>query len=175
MMTVEILHSQNPARENLVCMRPVDVPGQIFSDQTGRLLRVSIRGNISVMVLYDCDSNVILTEPLKNNTASDLVRAQTRLAHYLLDHGLKPTALYIDNKCPKALKRFPRANSIDFQLCPPNEHHNNQAEKSMNTWKCHFLTGISGVDPNFSLHLWCRLLHRATQTLNLLHRSRINP
>ena len=58
------------------------------------------------MVLYDYDSNAILTEPLKNNTTSELVRSQTRLTIYLLDRCLKPTALRIDNECPKALKRF---------------------------------------------------------------------
>ena len=62
------------------------------------------------MVLYDYYSNSILTEPLKHNTASELVRAQTRITQYLLDRGLKPTALCIDNKCPEALKRFTRAN-----------------------------------------------------------------
>ena len=127
------------------------------------------------MVLYDYASNAILTEPLKNNTNPELVRSQTRMTQYLLDRGLNPTTLHIDNKCPEALKRFFRANIIEFQLCPPNDHHTNQAEKAINTWKCHFLAGLSEVDPNFPLHLWCHLLHQATQTLKLLRRSRINP
>ena len=101
--------------------------------------------------------------------------AQTRLTQYLLDRGLKPTALHIDNECPEALKLFPRANSIYFQLCPPNNHHTNQAEKSIDTWKCHFFAGLNGVDPNFPLRLWFRLFPQATQTLNLLRRSQINP
>ena len=41
-------------------------------------------------------------------------------------------------------------------------------------WKFHFLAGISGVYLNLPLHLWCCLLPQATQTLNLLCRSRIN-
>ena len=97
-MTAGILHTENPARENPVCMRPVEVSGQIFSDQTGRFPRVSSRRNRSVMVLYDYGSNAILTEPLKNNTTPELVRAQTRLTQYLLDCVLKPTALRIDNE-----------------------------------------------------------------------------
>ena len=79
-------------------MQPVEVSGQIFSDQTRIFPRVSSRGNKSVMVLYDYDINVILTEHLKNNTTPELVRAQTRLIQYLLDRGLKPYALRIDNK-----------------------------------------------------------------------------
>ena len=46
---------------------------------------------------------------------------------------------------------------------------------AINTWKCHFLAGLSGVDPNLPLHIWCRLLSQTTQTLNLLRISRINP
>ena len=79
------------------------------------------------MVLYDYGRNAIPTKPLKNNTTSKLVREQTRLTQYLLDRGLNPTALHIDNDFPEALKRFSRANSIDFQLCPPSNHHTNQA------------------------------------------------
>ena len=51
----------------------------------------------------------------------------------------------------------------------------NQADKEIDTWKCHFLAGLSGVEPSFPMHLWCRLLPQATQNLNLLQRSGINP
>ena len=74
MMTSGILHSENPAQENLVCMWPVDVSGDIFSDQTGRFPIFSSSGDRTVMVLYDYNSNAILTKPLKNNTTSELVR-----------------------------------------------------------------------------------------------------
>ena len=50
------------------------------------------------MVLYHYDSNAILTKPLKNNKTQELVREQTLLIQYLLDQGLKPFSLYIDNK-----------------------------------------------------------------------------
>ena len=153
MMTTGILQAENPAQEKLVCMLPVDVSGQIFTDQTGRFPRVSSRGNRSVMVLFDYDRNAILTKPLKNTTTSELVIAQTRLTQYLLDRGLKPKALCIKNKCPEALQSFLRSNSIDFQLFPPNDHRTNQAEKAIDTWKCHFLADLSGVDPNPPLHL----------------------
>ena len=96
------------------------------------------------------------------------------MIQYLLDQGFKPSDLHIDNKCPKAPKHFLREKSVDFQLLPPNNILANQEDKSIETWKCHFLAGHSGVYPNIPLHIWCRLLTQATQTLNLLHRSRIN-
>ena len=87
---------------------------------------------------------------------------------------MKPSALRIDNECPKAFQIFLRANSIDFYLILPNNPRINQANKAIDTWKFYFLAGVSGVDPNVPMHLWCRLLPQATQTLNLLHRSQIN-
>ena len=66
-MTAKILYTENPAQENLVCMRPVEVSGHIFSDQTGIFPRVSSKGNRSVMVLYDYDINAILTKTIKKH------------------------------------------------------------------------------------------------------------
>ena len=91
-----ILHTENPAQENLVCMRPVEVSGHIFSDQTGIFPRVSSKGNRSVMVLYDYDINAILNKTIKNTTPM-LVRVQTWLIQSLLNRGLKPSVLRIDN------------------------------------------------------------------------------
>ena len=93
-----------------------------------------------MIVLYDYVSNAILTKPLKNNTTPELVRAQTWLMQYLLDRGIKTTALQIENDSPEALKTFFRSNIVDVQLCPQNKHRTNQAEKAINTWKCHFLS-----------------------------------
>ena len=116
------------------------------------------------MVLYKYDSNAILTEPLKNHTTQELVRSQIWLIQYLIDQGLKPSARRIENECPEAIQNFFRANSVDFHLCPPNNHHSNQSEKAIDIWKCHLLAGISGVNPNFPMHLWCRLLRQSTLT-----------
>ena len=67
MMTAGILQVENPAQENLVCMQTVDVSGQIFTDQTDRFPLFSSRGNRSVIVLYEYNSNAILTKPLKKH------------------------------------------------------------------------------------------------------------
>ena len=60
-------------------------------------------------------------------------------------------------------------------MCPPNNHLTNQAEKAIDTWECQFLAGLRGVDPKSPLNLWWGLLPQATETLNILHRSWINP
>jgi hypothetical protein len=45
--------------------------GQIYTDQTGRFLVVSSKGNKYIMVLYDYDSNEILPKPIKDRTSPE--------------------------------------------------------------------------------------------------------
>ena len=130
---------------------------------------------MSVTVLHYYDSNSILTETLKNHTNQELVRDQTYMIQYLLDQGMKPSALHIDNECPKALLSFFRAHSVNVHICPPNDHHTNQPEKAIDTRKCYFPAGINGLNPIITMHLWCCLLPWSTQTLKLLRRSWIKP
>ena len=112
-----------------------------------------MRGNMSVMLFHDYYSNTILNNPFKNHTTQELVRAQMRLIQYLLDRVLKPSSLRIEKEFPKALQSFFRENSVHFQLCQPKKHRTNQAEKAIDTCKCHFLSGLSGVDPNVFMHM----------------------
>jgi hypothetical protein len=58
---------------------------------------------------------------------------------------------------------------------PPHCHRRNAAELAIRTFKEHFVTGLSSVDPSFPLHLWDRLLPQAEITLNLLRTSRLHP
>ncbi len=151
------------------------VTGQIFTDQTGRFPVVSSKGNKYVMVLYDYDSNAILAEPIKSRHQAELVRAYQKMHTYLTERGLKPRLQKLDNECPEALKQFMRAEDINFQLVPPYDHRQNSAERAIGTWKDHFVAGLASLDPNFPMHLWCRLIPQCNQTLNLLRQSRLNP
>lgn len=57
--------------------------GKIYTDQTRRFPVTSSRGNQYVLVLYDYDTNAILTEPLKNRTGGKILRAYQHLHSYL--------------------------------------------------------------------------------------------
>lgn len=56
--------------------------GQVYTDRTGRFPAISARGNQYVMVLYDYDSNAILTEPMSSRHERELVRAYTSCTPY---------------------------------------------------------------------------------------------
>jgi hypothetical protein len=73
------------------------------------------------------------------------------------------------------LKNFFTTNDVEYQLVPPHCHRRNAAERAILTFKEHFVTGLSSIDPTFPLHLWDRLLPQAEITLNLLRTSRLHP
>ena len=54
-------------------------------------------------------------------------------------------------------------------------HHNNPAERSIQTWKDHFLAGLASIHPDFPMTKWDRLINQCNITLNLLRASRIHP
>ena len=72
-------------------------------------------------------------------------------------------------------KKFLRKSSVKFQLVPPYLHHTKAAERAIQTYKDHLITGLSSCDPTPSLHLWDRLIQHATLTLNPIRPSRLNP
>jgi hypothetical protein len=73
------------------------------------------------------------------------------------------------------LKHFFTTNDIEYQLVPSRCHRRNAAERAIQTFKEHFVAGLSSVDPTFPLHLWDILLPQAEITLNLLRTSRLHP
>jgi hypothetical protein len=165
-------HSQ---RTHCLFMAAAPITGLIFSDQTGRFPVTSSRGHNYLMIGYDHDSNAILAEPMKNRSAAELVRAYQQIHDTLTSRGLRPQAQRLDNEAPGPLQQFLRDAHVDFQLAPPHVHRRNAAERAIQTFKNHFVAGLSSTDEQFPLHLWDRLLPQALLTLNLLRTSRINP
>ena len=51
-------------------------------------------------------------------------------------------------------------------------HLINPTERSIRTFKNHFIAGISSTDPNFLIQEWCQLLPQAEILLNMLRSSR---
>ena len=82
----------------------------------------------------------------------------------------------MDNECPLVVKEYIiNAKNMQLLLVPPYMHRVNAAEKAIDSYKNHFISGLATLHPDFPLHLWCRLIPLASTTLNLLRPSRINP
>jgi hypothetical protein len=149
--------------------------GQIYTDQTGRFPVVSIKGNKYIMILYDYDSNAILAQPIKDQTASELLEAFQGLEQELVARGLKPKMMKLDNEASKLLKTYLRQQDITLQVVPPYSHRRNSAERAIISFKDHLISGLCSTGKSFPIHLLDRLLPQAVITLNMLRTSRINP
>lgn len=80
-------------------MLPATELRKSYSDQTGRFLVQSSRGYQYVMILYDYDSNVILSKPLKRCQASELTTAWTKLHEKLRSNCVAQELQILDNEC----------------------------------------------------------------------------
>ena len=149
--------------------------GKIYTDQTGRFPQLSRKGTKYIMIIYVYDANAILTVGLKSRMAGELVKGYQSIYQYLQTKGYKPQVHWLDNECPKEIKAFNTTNDTKYQLTPPHMHRINVTERAICTFKKHFKTILSGTDPAFPMHLWCRLLKQATLTLNMLRLCCQNP
>jgi hypothetical protein len=80
----------------------------------------------------------------------------------------------MDNEASAEYKKTIRKN-CNIQLVPPNNHEQNLTERAIQTFKCHLKAILVGVDNNFPVRLWDKLLPQAILTLNLLHQSNTVP
>ena len=82
----------------------------------------------------------------------------------------------MDNECSKVIKTFiENENNVTLQFVEPHEHRVNAAERSIQTFKNHFVSGLCTVNKLFPMQLWCELLQQAEISINLLQSSRKNP
>jgi hypothetical protein len=119
-------------RTNWVFMQPIQVTGQIYSDQTGCFPTTSSHSNKYIMIVYDYDSNAILAEPITSRTKAELLHAYTKLHTYLCDRGLKPILQRLDSEAPGKLRHFMTDHDVSFQLVPPHTHCRNGRRRESN-------------------------------------------
>ena len=56
------------------CFAAIEETGKVYTDQTGRFTVRSSAGNQYILVLYDYDSNAILTEAIKTRQGHELLK-----------------------------------------------------------------------------------------------------
>ena len=169
----EIVRKNN--RTNYTYPHCIEITGQIHSDQTGQFLVPSISGNKYVFILYDYDSNFIHAEPIPSRSKHQILKAFNKITSKLSSRGLKPRLQRMDNEASQLLLDQMDEDNIDYQLTPAGLHRRNSAEKAVQTFKNHFISGLCSTNPTFPLNIWDKLIPQAVITLNLLRSSRINP
>ena len=120
-----------------------------YSDQTGKFIIQSSRGNNYIFILYYYDSNSILSIPIKNRQAKSIDDAWKICYIRLKNNGHAPDLHLLDNECSDLLKSSFRKQNIAFQRVPPHTHCRNAVERAIQTWKNHFLFKLATCDPHY--------------------------
>jgi len=164
----------NGTRKNDIYIKPIPLSGLLCTDQTGAFPMASSKGNRYIMVAHHFDTNAIMVQPLPSRSQTHLVTAFKSIYSRLCEANHIPTTIRLDNEAPTSLKKFFKKEHLTFQLTPPHNHRRNYAEKAIGVFKDHFISGLCSLHPSFPLHLWCRLLPQAEDSLNMLRTSNIN-
>ena len=120
------------------------------------------------------DSDAAISEPMKNRTAKEMIRAYLVLVEQLHRAGFAPKKHILDNECSEELKEVIQG-ICRLQLVPPGSHRANIAEVTIKAFKQHFLSILAGTAPDFPLSFWDELLPQTTKTLNILRQSNATP
>ena len=127
------------------------------------------------MVVYDYDSNAILTMLLKSKLAANHLQAITNIYLFLNSKGIFPKMHIKDKEFSNIVKNYIKTlKHIELLLVPPYSYQANMVEKAIHIFKNHFVTSLATMHPSFPLYLWCHLLPLAITTLNLLCPSHVN-
>ena len=143
-----------------------------YSNQTGCVPFMSSLGNDYMFIMYDYDTNIILEKAIASRQAKNITDVCLKWYDILKRSGHASTLHILNNKCSNNMKAAFDKNSVTFQAVPPYVHGHNAAKRAIQTWKSHFLVGLSSYHPNFPLSQWDRLPWKCRITLNHLHASR---
>jgi len=71
----------------------------------------------------------------------------------LTTKGYKPIFNVTDNQAAAPIKAYMQENNGTVQLVEPNNHQVNAAERAIQTFKNHFISGLCTTDPNFPFQM----------------------
>ena len=149
-----------------IYVRVDDARETMYTDQTGAFPVQSRKGNKYIMVLCEVDNDIIITEPLRNRTAGEMVKAFKKLMKRLKRAGIKPKKHMLDNEASEEFKDAIVEHEMEYELVPKGQHRRNIAERAIQTWKNHTIGVLSGLPKTFPLAIWDELLPQIDRQAN---------
>ena len=125
--------------------------------------------------MYAYDYNVTLMIATKNRSDKEMIQDFTEFSTYLKSRRLNLGSHFMENEASTALKIAMITMYIKYQLFPPSNHREKNAERSIQTLKKIFKAVLCSVDKKFHLQLWDILLQQATISLDLIRKPVIYP
>ena len=149
--------------------------GTFYSDCTGALPVRALDGQQLFFVAYAYDPNYIFAIPIASTSNEHIIAAYKEVFQSLTDKGYKPTFSITDNQASAPIRAFLQQQNCRLQFVEPNNHRVNAAERAIQTFKNHFISGLCSTEKDFPFQLWNHMATQAVITCNILRRSRLNP
>ena len=95
---------------------------------------------------------------MKKHSVAEHIRVYNEIFGYLKngDYARPSTKWIMNVHKNRRTSSFIKKNRLE--LVPPHDHRTNPAEKCIDTFKCHLISGLSAMDPNFPLQIWSCIL-----------------
>ena len=116
--------------------------GTIYTDLTGKFPITSLHGMAVMFIMYDWTSNTILATPIKEAKAETIVECFKKNITYLSKRGFKQVYDIIYNVETKSIKTYLESENIKVQFVTQYDHRVNAAERAIQTFKNHTISGL---------------------------------
>ena len=127
-----------------------------YFDTTGRFPYKSARDNEYIFIGYNYDANNIHAKPIRDRKAQSLTSAWQEIHGVFKRAGVAPNTYILDNEFSKDMQTAFDNEKVQYNFVPPHNHHTNAAERAIQTFKSHFISGLSGLDQKFPIKQWNR-------------------
>ena len=119
----------------------------------GALPTVLLDGMQYFFIAYDYDTNYIFAEPIRDVKDATIIAAFDKVFTELTKKGRKPTFNVTDNQAETPLKAYLKTEGCKWQLVEPHNHRVNAAERAIQIFKNHFISGLCTTDIEWPLQL----------------------
>ena len=120
-----------------ILLIPFNINRKGFSDNTGAFQHNSSKRNLYIMVMYDYDSNAIISETIKNRQAATIRDAFLKINKFLKARGRDPKVYIMYNKCysylKEAMKKYGIVSNWLHRTCTDKMQQNEQSELAKTT------------------------------------------
>ena len=106
------------------------------------------------MCMYDYDSNVIWSHPIKSRENPDLIIGINACYKVLDEANITPIIHRLDNEISDNIIRVIKKKGLRHQIVTAHDHRQLPVERAIGTWKNHLTSCLHGAYKHFPVHLW---------------------
>lgn len=139
----------------------------LHTDATGDLPVVSRAGNRFLMIFLLAETGYIHVVPLSSASAASVTAALRDTIDFFAGLDVAVDFVFADNMLSNEQRRYMQRAKLAFQLCPPNDHRANRAERAIRTVKNHIVSMMAAADKDFPANLWDLLMPHVELCVNL--------